>query len=188
MDRRVRSSSTRSVHFFAANQFAMLPDRMPPFQCASLIILPPAWQQGGNTLCRWTEGRTGRGCPSDPRKREFLTLRSVSSGWVSGRGSLSEVRQAEVDIKERTNKRGGKGPTMRCNSDTGHKVVTSPTGQKPCRRRPLCVQSLVYKFIAHYTTLYGNVTASESVAHLSLTPSLSNSISLSLSLSLSLSP
>lgn len=55
-----------------------------------------------------------------------------------------------MDIKERTNKRGGKGPTIRCNSDTGHKVMTSPTGQKPCRRRPLCVQSLVYKFIAHY--------------------------------------
>lgn len=65
------------------------------------------------------------------------------------RRSLSEVRRVEVDIKERTNKRGGKGPTIRCNSDTGHKVMTSPTGQKPCRRRPLCVQSLVYKFIAH---------------------------------------
>lgn len=66
------------------------------------------------------------------------------------RRSLSEVRRVEVDIKERTNKRGGKGPTIQCNSDTGHKVMTSPTGQKPCRRRPLCVQSLVYKFIAHY--------------------------------------
>ena len=88
------------------------------------------------------------------RKRKFLTHRfGVPGDWAFGRGGLarlSEVRRVEVDIKERTNKRGGKGPTMRCNSDTGHKVMTSPTGQKPCRRRPLCVQSLVYKFIAHY--------------------------------------
>lgn len=100
------------------------------------------------------ERATGDRAANRCRKQKFLAHRfGVSSGWVFGRGGLvrlSEVRRVEVDIKERTNKRGGKGPTMRCNSDTGHKVMTSPTGQKPCRCRPLCVQSLVYKFIAHY--------------------------------------
>lgn len=85
-----------------------------------------------------------------------------------------------MDIKERTNKRGGKGPTMRCNSDTGHKVVTSPTGQKPCRRRPLCAQSLVYKFIAHYHFIRQRYSLRVARSSLSLSSLLALSLTLDL--------